>query len=378
METIEKAYEKYKLQWLIDHGFTIENLICELEEARKEFHPETPLTEVFSAWEDNSGFGSQIWACREEWEACENKAPEVQTVLLPVATFSSIARMSDLTLCLAARAEENPEYGPEIIVALTDETGYALQDLVHVHEKKNAEGKEPVMEVILFENELDEGYTSKKWIPVYPHIKEDMNPDSYLSEDLRTGVRKYPESWPDVKAGKLSPEEALVRSISDMRKVDMRHMEDLTGLSMDDLMIALRGKIYMLPDYPHDDDGYPKFTTAGEYLSGSREILERRLADAINYAEMSEAFDENIIALQKTLCGMSFSMDPTSIKGIESMGGRLDKYGIPHFDAEVFKTMQHTGDSVTYPGKKTVMIPGENGPALIIEGINFLIDNRKE
>lgn len=71
-------YQKYQLQWMIDHGHSIQNLIQELRNYQYD-DPEdsdrisTPIDELFSEWEQDIGFGSEIWACQEEWNECENK-----------------------------------------------------------------------------------------------------------------------------------------------------------------------------------------------------------------------------------------------------------------------------------------------------------------
>lgn len=66
-------YERFKLQWMLDHGFTLENLICELERLRKESGPDTNLTTTYTDWELEYGFGSQIWPCFDEFLSCEYK-----------------------------------------------------------------------------------------------------------------------------------------------------------------------------------------------------------------------------------------------------------------------------------------------------------------
>lgn len=66
------AYERFKLQWMLDHGFTLRDLVEELEKSRAEA-PELPLTEIFADWEFDSGFSSQIWPCFEEFLDCEYK-----------------------------------------------------------------------------------------------------------------------------------------------------------------------------------------------------------------------------------------------------------------------------------------------------------------
>lgn len=69
-------YQKYQLQWMIDHGYGLNDLMQELRALQYD-NPEdsdrisTPTTELFCEWESDRGFGSEIWACEEEWKNCE-------------------------------------------------------------------------------------------------------------------------------------------------------------------------------------------------------------------------------------------------------------------------------------------------------------------
>ena len=69
-------YQKYQLQWMIDHGYGLNDLMQELRAFQYD-DPEdsdrisTPTTELFCEWESDRGFGSGIWACEEEWKNCE-------------------------------------------------------------------------------------------------------------------------------------------------------------------------------------------------------------------------------------------------------------------------------------------------------------------
>lgn len=69
-------YEKYQLQWMIDHSYSLQNLIDELAEMQYS-DPEdssrisTPVSELFDEWVADVGFGSEIWACEAEWRGCE-------------------------------------------------------------------------------------------------------------------------------------------------------------------------------------------------------------------------------------------------------------------------------------------------------------------
>ena len=64
-------YEKYKLQWMIDHGFSISDLIAELTEEQYSDPEDSDaisrtVEEIFEDWERNR----EIWTCRSEWEEC--------------------------------------------------------------------------------------------------------------------------------------------------------------------------------------------------------------------------------------------------------------------------------------------------------------------
>ena len=69
-------YERFKLQWMLDHGFTLENLVCELYQLRKESGLDARLSTIFANWECEYGFGSQIWPCFDEFLDCEYKTAE--------------------------------------------------------------------------------------------------------------------------------------------------------------------------------------------------------------------------------------------------------------------------------------------------------------
>lgn len=65
-------YEKYKLQWLIDHNYSLNDLIQELEDCiNQQFwlssDPKINLSKTFKDWELNTGFNSEIYVCEEEY-----------------------------------------------------------------------------------------------------------------------------------------------------------------------------------------------------------------------------------------------------------------------------------------------------------------------
>ena len=61
-------YQKYQLQWMIDHDKLLDDLIDEIGKHREDCDPSDDIKEVFWSWEHDVGFGGEIWACEAEWE----------------------------------------------------------------------------------------------------------------------------------------------------------------------------------------------------------------------------------------------------------------------------------------------------------------------
>lgn len=61
---IVKEYKKYKTQWLVDHGYTLDDVIDYLQESYW-YQEENP----YSLFEDfeKYGFDCDIYACFDEW-----------------------------------------------------------------------------------------------------------------------------------------------------------------------------------------------------------------------------------------------------------------------------------------------------------------------
>lgn len=75
----KRTYELFKLEWMTSHGYTLEDLIDELEKLRKEAgDPDADLKTLFADWEYERGFGSEIWPCFEEYMECEYKVGKVE------------------------------------------------------------------------------------------------------------------------------------------------------------------------------------------------------------------------------------------------------------------------------------------------------------
>lgn len=66
-------YEKYQLQWLIDHNHSLTELIQELEDYINQDSPDIKIhvLKAFEEWESNIGFKSEIYACEEEFNDAE-------------------------------------------------------------------------------------------------------------------------------------------------------------------------------------------------------------------------------------------------------------------------------------------------------------------
>lgn len=73
------GYEKYQLEWMLKHGYSLTDLIQELQELQFS-DPEdsdrisTPVSELFDEFVQDRGFGSEIWACEAEWKETEESS----------------------------------------------------------------------------------------------------------------------------------------------------------------------------------------------------------------------------------------------------------------------------------------------------------------
>lgn len=64
------GYEEYQLKWMVEHGYSLRDLVNELT-AYQESLPKDEIvlvSELYEKWKKDIGFGSEIWACEEEWE----------------------------------------------------------------------------------------------------------------------------------------------------------------------------------------------------------------------------------------------------------------------------------------------------------------------
>lgn len=79
-------YQKYQLQWMIDHGYSLNDLVAELTNLQYD-DPEdsdrisTPVSELFDEWVADRGFGSEIWVCEAEWRDYDGKGCDIGNVV---------------------------------------------------------------------------------------------------------------------------------------------------------------------------------------------------------------------------------------------------------------------------------------------------------
>ena len=67
-----KGYEKYQLQWMIEHGYSLEDLIDKIaniinEELTILGNAHAFINEAFDILENEQGFNGEIWAYEDEW-----------------------------------------------------------------------------------------------------------------------------------------------------------------------------------------------------------------------------------------------------------------------------------------------------------------------
>lgn len=69
-------YEKYKTEWMLEHGITMSEFVRVLDNYRTEQEQDgvefNSIEDVLDSFEaDSNGFDGEIWACYDEWEENE-------------------------------------------------------------------------------------------------------------------------------------------------------------------------------------------------------------------------------------------------------------------------------------------------------------------
>lgn len=73
-----KGYEKYQLEWMIEHGYSLEDLMDKIAEIINEeltigVNAHVFIDEAFDILENEQGFNGEIWACEDEWKDNESE-----------------------------------------------------------------------------------------------------------------------------------------------------------------------------------------------------------------------------------------------------------------------------------------------------------------
>ena len=66
---VNLLYRNYQLDWMMTHGHSLDELVRELSGYLED--TDEPLLESFWIWEQESGFGGEIWACFPEFLTSE-------------------------------------------------------------------------------------------------------------------------------------------------------------------------------------------------------------------------------------------------------------------------------------------------------------------
>jgi len=126
-----KEHERFKLQWMLDHGYTLEDLMKELDKLRKE-SPNIDLSMIFDHWQFDVGFGSEIWPCYDEWLEIESQQQEIGDELaIPIGDKKVVAYVHDWY-------DDLPK---EMYVVIKDGNGRETQTICMVREHYHFDDK---------------------------------------------------------------------------------------------------------------------------------------------------------------------------------------------------------------------------------------------
>lgn len=77
-----KDYQKFKLEWMLSHGYSLEDLIHRVSEILQEENTlNLSFEEAFKIFENEVGFaGNEIWPCYSEWLNEEKVLEDEETI----------------------------------------------------------------------------------------------------------------------------------------------------------------------------------------------------------------------------------------------------------------------------------------------------------
>ena len=73
-------YQKYQLQWMIDHDKSLDDLIHELHEYEQECEEKEPLPSLYHLWIQDSGFNGELFVSESEYKDYEGANTEDEEI----------------------------------------------------------------------------------------------------------------------------------------------------------------------------------------------------------------------------------------------------------------------------------------------------------
>lgn len=122
-------YERYQLEWMIDHGHSLGELMSELTNLQNdlELTPGVNLSvaDVFETWEEDRGFGGEVWACEAEYVEAEGKetAPENKVAIAFGSIFDLFDSKDALRASIALRDIQLMDTG---VIVTVDGRDYSI------------------------------------------------------------------------------------------------------------------------------------------------------------------------------------------------------------------------------------------------------------
>lgn len=77
-QTLRQQYERFKLQWMVDHGYTLTDFVKILDEIAEESADNESVFEYYDAFESDIGFNGELYPSFYEWFNNERKDNEIQ------------------------------------------------------------------------------------------------------------------------------------------------------------------------------------------------------------------------------------------------------------------------------------------------------------
>lgn len=91
------GYERFQLQWMMDHGYSLKALMDAIHEFWSDpCVPNDTIPELFREWEQDVGFGSEIWPCEAEYLASAESADDAYRKVKEFEAYQKENDMEDI------------------------------------------------------------------------------------------------------------------------------------------------------------------------------------------------------------------------------------------------------------------------------------------